>query len=144
MSPTLLSYPSVLLGLVLWREARGCSHEEKLAIAHVIVNRATDPKGKFPKSLVGVITQPSQFTSIAPPTHITPAEMVNATTWPKDGDPAFAECCAIADAFGNATEGTDPTFGATNYYSDPIPMPPSWADPAKQTAKIGVFHFFKL
>ena len=55
---TLLSYPWVLLALCLWREARGCSHQEKLAIAHVIANRATDPKGRFPKSIAGVICQP--------------------------------------------------------------------------------------
>ena len=141
---TLLSYPWVLLALCLWREARGCSHQEKLAIAHVIANRAADPKGRFPKSIAGVVCQQSQFTSIAPPFHITPAEMANACAWPKEGDPNFAECCAIADAFGNATEGEDPTRGATNYYSDPITTVPGWAAPEKLTARIGVFHFYKL
>ena len=143
-SPTLLSYQWVLFALCLWREARGCSHQEKLAIGHVIVNRATYPKpGLFPKTISGVITQPIQFTSIAPPVHITPAEMMNATTWPKDGDQQFLECCQIPDAFSTASEGADPTHGAVNYYSDPIPSVPAWAIPANQTAHIGVFHFFK-
>lgn len=138
------SYKWVLLALTLWREARGCTHDEKRAVAHVIVNRATDPKGRFPKSIVGVIIQPMQFTSIAPPSHITPAEMANATTWPKDGDIAFSECCAIAESIGNATDGVDPTNGATNYYSDPISEVPVWADVSKMTLRLGPFHFFKL
>ena len=144
VSPIGYAYQFVLLALVLWREARGCSREEKVAIAHVIVNRATDPMHRWPKSVAGVICQPVQFTSIAPPAHITPAEMANAVAWPKDDDPHFLECCLIADQFGSATENSDATGGATNYYSDPIPSLPAWADPAKQTAHIGVFHFFKL
>jgi hypothetical protein len=99
---------------------------------------------RWPKSVAGVICQPVQFTSIAPPAHITPAEMANAVAWPKDDDPHFLECCLIADQFGSTTENPDATGGATNYYSDPIPSLPAWADPAKQTAHIGVFHFFKL
>ena len=137
-------YQLVLLALVLWREARGCTRAEKEAIAHVIVNRATDPNHRWPKSLSGVICQPMQFTSIAPPPYVSPAEIANATAWPKDGDPNFTECCQIADEFGSATEQADPTSGATNYYSDPIPAVPSWADPSKETAHIGVFHFYRL
>lgn len=144
-SPTLQGWPWFLMALCLWREARGCSHAEKLAIAHVIANRATDPKGRFPKSIAGVICAPMQFTSIAPPLHaVGPAEMANAVSWPKDGDVNFAECCAIADQFGAASEGLDPTAGATNYYSDPIAAVPAWADPSKLTLRLGVFHFYKL
>ena len=140
-----MSYQLVLLALVLWREARGRTLNEKLAIAHVIANRATDPQERWPKTLSGVICEHEQFTSISPPKSITPAELSNAVAWPKDGDPNFLECCQIADDFGSACEGPDPTGGATNYYSDPIPAIPSWAaDASKETAHIGVFHFFKL
>lgn len=146
MSNTSLNYQWVLLALTLWREARGCSDDEKRAIAHVIVNRATNPQKRFGKDLVAVLTAPMQFTSIRPPwTGVTTlAEWQNATTWPASADAAWLTCCQIADEIGNASDGLDPTGGATNYYSEPIPHVPSWADPSKQTAKIGVFHFFKL
>jgi spore germination cell wall hydrolase CwlJ-like protein len=146
MNTALSSYQWVLMALCLWREARGCSHNEKVAIAHVICNRALHEGPEFPKTLVGVITQPIQFTSISPPQarFLTQDEVYNATKWPEEGDANFAECCAIADSFGSATEPEDPTMGATNYYSEPIPRIPLWADPAKLTVKIGVFHFYKL
>lgn len=145
---TLMDYEWVLLALTLWREARGQSADAQLAIAHVICNRATDKLERWPKSIVSVITQQSQFTSIVPPQHITPAEMSNAVTWPKPSEPTswtqFVQCCAIADQVGNAAEAKDPTLGANHYYSDPIPEVPAWADASKQTAHIGPFHFFKL
>lgn len=144
ISRTLQDWQWSLLSLVLWREARGCTREEKVAVAHVIINRATDPRGRWPKSIAQVICQPVQFTSIAPPIHISAAEVANAVTWPKDGDPHFLECCQIADAFALATEGPDATGGATHYYTDPIPSVPSWADPSKLALRLGVFHFYKL
>lgn len=144
MSELLLSYPWFLMALVLWREARGCGHDEKVAIAHVIVNRTQDPHGRWPKSIAQVICQPSQFSSMAPPSGSTGAVAMNAVTWPKDGDPHFLECCQIADQFAAAIEPLDTTGGATNYYSDPIAETPNWADPAKRTVQIGVFHFFRL
>lgn len=144
MRTVLTDYPWVLLALTLWREARGCTHEAKVAIAHVICNRAADPRKRWPGTLAGVLTQPMQFTSIAPPVHITPAEMSNATSWPKDGDAQFAECCAIADQFSTGTEPFDDTLGATNYFSEPIPAVPEWAIPSRLTVRIGPFSFYKL
>lgn len=141
------SFPWVLLAICLWREARGCTGDEKLAIAHVICNRATDPHNRWPKSIDAVICQPAQFTSMSPPlrANLTAGELSNAVAWPKPGDPHFSECCSIADAFGTATElAPDPTGGANHYYSEPIAEIPGWADPEKLTVKIGVFSFFKL
>jgi spore germination cell wall hydrolase CwlJ-like protein len=143
-SETLFSYQFVLLALVLWREARDCSRAEKLAIAHVIHNRTTDPAGRWPRTLSGVICQPMQFTSIAPPAHVSPAEMANATTWPKESDPHWLECCQIADEFASSVDSSDPTRGATNYYSTPISSVPAWADESKMTLQLGVFRFFRL
>jgi hypothetical protein len=144
-STTLQSWQWSLLALVLWREARGCSHEQKVAVAHVITTRATDALKRFPVTLSGVICAQSQFTSIAPPLHaVGPAEIQNAVSWPKDGDANFLECCQIADAFAAATEGPDITAGATHYYTDPIPQVPGWADPSKLTLRLGVFHFYRL
>lgn len=140
------AYEFFLLALCLWREARGRPDEEKRAIAHVIVNRATDPGKRFGPSMAAVITAPSQFSSMAPP-HVNGLslnEWINATSWPIPGAKDWVTCCAIADAFGNATEQPDPTHGATNYYSDPIDKVPAWADPGKLTLHLGVFRFYKL
>lgn len=137
-------YPWILFALCLWREARGCTLAEIEAIANVISNRAADPQKRFGKDLVSVITAKDQFTSISPPVNITRNEWVNATKWPGSEDAEFLACCAIADSFGQATNGADPTKGATNYYSVPIEDVPDWADPDKMTLSIGSFRFFKL
>ena len=81
---------------------------------------------------------------MAPPPGSTGAVAQNAVTWPKDGDPHFLECCQIADDFADGSEPPDATYGATNYYSEPISEIPNWADAHKQTVQIGVFKFFKL
>lgn len=139
-------YPWVLLAITLWREARGCSDDEKRAVAHVIANRAADPAHRWGKNLVEVLTQYEQFTSISPPRTpaTTLAEWMNATTWPRVEDPNWIACCAIADEFGSAADGVDPTKGATCYYSVPIVQVPKWADVTKQTLEMGPFRFFKL
>ena len=146
MNPIASMYKWTLLALCLWREARGCSHQEKLAIALVICIRAADPAGSFSKTITGVITAPSQFSSISPPhvNGLSLAEWINATSWPAENDPNWIECCEIADSVGNATEGFDLTKGATHYYSTPIPKPPAWADPSRMTLQLGVFRFYKL
>ena len=142
-NPLLECFPFVLLALTLWREARGCSYAEKVAIAHVIFNRTTDRLNRWPKTLAAAICQPAQFTSIAPPPHITPMEMANATTWPKDGDVQFADCCRIAEEFA-LHPVPDDTCGATHYYSEPIASPPPWANPERMTLHLGVFRFYRL
>ena len=145
-NPVVSMYKWVLLAVCLWREARGCSHAAKVAIAHVICNRATDPRQRFPKTIAGVITAPSQFSSISPPhsNSLSLNEWINATAWPTENDQHWLDCCSIADAVGTATDGVDPTGGATNYYSVPIPEVPSWADPSKLTLTLEAFRFFKL
>jgi len=139
-------YEFFLLALCLWREARGRPDDEKRAIAHVIVNRATDPGKRFGPTMAAVITAPSQFSSMSPPhiPNLSLNEWINATTWPVPGSKEWVTCCAIADAFGNATEGSDPTGGATNYYSEPIAKVPDWADPGRMTLHLGVFRFYRL
>lgn len=142
------AYKWVLLALCLWREARGCSHDQKRAVAHVITNRASglNPKQYGGPSLVGVVTAPYQFTSISPPhSSVTSfAEWINATTWPQESDLNWAECCSIADSIGKGTDGPDPTNGANHYYTEPISAVPVWADPSKMTLQSGPFRFFKL
>lgn len=151
MNPVANYYKWVLLALTLWREARGCTHEQKRAVAHVIANRATAPNaakvyGHGIPGLVGILIAPYQFTSISPPRGSVTSlpEWINATTWPVENDPNWAECCQIADDIGQAKDGPDPTNGATHYYTTPIPRVPDWADPAKLTLELGVFRFYRL
>lgn len=141
------SYQWVVFALTLWREARGCPDDQKRAVAHVIANRSTDPKKTYGSRLLSVLTAPSQFSSISPPhslTAVTLGGWINATSWPNESDATWISCCAIVESFGNATEGPDPTLGANHYYTDPIPNVPGWADPTKQTLKLGPFHFYRL
>ena len=138
------SYPWVLAAIMLWREARGCGPGEKIAIMHVVINRANDAESRWPKTIDGVITQFCQFTSMAPPPNAKPNLVSNATKWPAHTDLQFQECCEIVDRFALGIEAPDPTDGANHYYSEPLDAPPSWAIATKQTAHIGVFKFFRL
>ena len=48
-----------MVAKTVWGEARGCSNIQQEAVAWCILNRVDD--GRFPDSIVGVITQPWQF-----------------------------------------------------------------------------------
>lgn len=122
------SYERVLLALTIWREARGEPREAKRGVAHVILNRVRSRR--FPRMLAGVILQPRQFSSYN-------GNDPNAVKFPKPDEPAWLECCAVAD-----DPGDDPTGGAVLYHSA-MPAPPKWADPARLTAQIGAFRFYR-
>ena len=51
-----------MLCYVLQGEVGNCSEASKIAVANVIINRVKDPR--FPDSIEGVLTQPSQFDAI--------------------------------------------------------------------------------
>ena len=44
---------------LLWGEARGCTKDNQAKCVWVVCNRVDDPR--FPDTITGVITQPSQF-----------------------------------------------------------------------------------
>ncbi len=132
--------------LCLFREARGESMPAKAAMLAVIRNRAADSQCRWPRTTIGVITQPLQFSSFN-------ANDPNSKVWPTPGGnpgawQAWIECCDVVTIPMTA----DPTDGATNYEA----MPPdkleefrktpngAWADPAKQTVQIGKTRFYKL
>lgn len=49
----------VLIAKTLYGEARGCPKEEQMKVVWCILNRVDDPR--FPSTIAGVVTQPSQF-----------------------------------------------------------------------------------
>ena len=125
------------MALCIWREARGQSELAQAAIKHVIVNRVRNPVGPFVKchDVVSTILCPYQFSSFNrndPNSSLIP-NPVNVADWE-----AWKQVCFVVDEYQE-----DPTGGANYYFSVNI-TPPSWADPAKQTAQIGPFRFFKL
>ncbi len=142
---------SILGRLCLYREGRGESLAGKAAILAVLRNRTTDSRGRWPKSIAGVVTQHAQFSSFN-------ANDPNVTAWPSPNHPpdwlAWLDCCAVYDTPLTA----DPTHGANSYHSIPDAgytykdsrgkdvtlMPPSWADPSKFTVQIGSTKFYKL
>ena len=49
---------------LLWGEARGCTKDNQAKCVWVVCNRVDDPR--FPDTITGVITQPSQFHGYEP------------------------------------------------------------------------------
>ena len=137
-------YESILLALCMWREARGQSRRAKIAVKHVILNRAANPRGPYHNC--HTVTQnvlrgayPSkasaQFSSFN-------RKDLNSSLLPDPGYRqdwrAWIECCSIVE------EGTDdPTGGATHYYDRSID-PPYWATADNWSCQIGDFMFHKL
>lgn len=120
------------LALVLWREARGESHDGKRAVAHVIRNRVM--ASHLPDQWEDVIEAKWQFSSMTAPGD---GMLVQ---WPKQPDAAFEDCMKIAE---NVFEGidSDNTNGATHYANLSV-CDPTWAHTLKQVAVIGHHTFF--
>lgn len=134
--PMKLSYEQWITALCLWREGRGQTLGALRGIYYVIANRVADHR--YPNDPISVILQPKQFSSFN-------ANDPNSTKYPNPSNApdwaAFQSCLTIVDQ-----PGGDPTSGATSYEScDYAKIPrPKWADPAKITAEIGPFRFYRL
>lgn len=124
----------VLLGLVVWREARGESDECRTAVAYSILNRVRHP-GWWGKTILAVIAKKWQYSSMTDPND------PQLTTWPQYSDDWF-ECLEIAN---DVIDGTlpDPAPGADSYYDCSI-KPPKWATPNKLVRVIGRISFYNL
>lgn len=137
-----MTYDQFLLALALWREARGQSSAARAAIACVIRNRMEDAAHRWPKTVSGVILQPHQFSSFsagdpnAALFPVEPAEGKQSADWM-----AWLTSMDIASTPMTA----DSTNGANAYESLPEGASrPHWADPAKITARLGPFRFYRL
>lgn len=54
----------VAMAKMLWGEARGCDLENQIGCVWIVCNRVDDPR--FPDTIQGVLSQPSQFHGYSP------------------------------------------------------------------------------
>jgi len=127
-----------LLALALWGEARGEFPEGKVAVAHVILNRAAIG-GWYGKSIADVILKPGHFSCFNDNTVLMKFLETNGV---EAAPESFDVCEAIADI---ALKGltNDPTGGATHYHAATMEQLPWWAPLMIQTARIGGHIFYK-
>ncbi len=123
------------LALALYREARGESHECKIAVACSIMNRVGRPSW-WGKDVMSVLFKKWQYSSL------TASKDPQLTTWPQSNDPVWQECLTIADQIFHG-ELTDPVPGADSYYDISIP-PPNWTKTARFVAQIGRIKFYDV
>jgi N-acetylmuramoyl-L-alanine amidase len=122
-----------LLGLCIYREARGEGFLGKRGVGCVVRNRV-EARTYFGHDYASVILKPYQFSSFN-------ANDPNASVWPIDGESVWLECLAEANDVLGGCE--DLTFGALFYYSPPLTAPPrAWGN-VIATAHIGRLDFFK-
>jgi len=126
-----------MLALTLWREARGQSKEAIQAVESVIRNRVarlpTEQAADFP--LTRVVLKRKQFSCHNP-------DDPNAVKLPTPTDAAGWRAWKLCLEVIGEQERVDATRGATHYHSGPASKV-YWADPAKVTARIGAFTFYK-
>lgn len=119
----------------LYGEARGSTRRDRVACAWVIRNRVLDPR--WPNAWVRTCKQRRQFScwnAGDPNNH--PMLVAETRVAP------FAECVAIAAAVMAGLE-PDPTGGANHYHTAALARP-RWADPARETGRIGAHVFYRL
>ena len=133
MSPGTQLLDRFLLALCVWREARGETLKGKELVAAVVINRAMDPRRRWPQSIAGVVLQPLQFSSFnaGDPNAVKfPSSLIDRSMW--------EDCVAAADA---AIAG--PVLTTANHYHVEG-LHPAWADDTKIVAREGAHIFYEL
>ena len=135
--------------MCVFGEARGESDAARRAVAQVALNRARHPHvvfgsrdgAAFEENLRRVILRPGQFSCFHPsdPNYqklLRPYEAEDAAVW--------ESCLRCAEeALAQWNEPDMLTANSDHYFDDSI-QPPSWADPAKRTVKLGRLNFYRL
>jgi hypothetical protein len=133
-----------VLARTLWGEARGESHEGRVAVACVILNRVSraqahrKSKGSrfwWGETVNEVCLQPWQFSCWNGDDPNLPKMLAVGET-----DGAFCDCLAIARQ-ALAGQLADITGGATHYINPKLANP-DWAARVVETARIGRHVFF--
>jgi hypothetical protein len=106
------------MGLLAYREARGCTNLAILAVLFVVMTRVK-LGGWWGSDVIAVITHPDQFSSM------TVKGDPGLRVWPVSGDPVWKRCMSLAESAFTGTIG-NPVPGADSYYDTSIP-PPNWA-----------------
>lgn len=121
-----------ILGLAIYREARGETFRGKLLVGNTIKNRVEDRR--WPESYTDVILQPWQFSSFN-------KNDPNNRKFPGGSSISWQQCWEVAGEVLDDDE--DPSLGANHYYATWID-PPSWADENKIVVTEGTHVFYKL
>jgi len=127
-----------VLDRTVWGEARGEGFDGMRAVAHVVRNRADDPR--WPDSLAAVCRQRGQFSCWN--SHDPNRPRLLRVGY---GDPSFLLArAATATALGVSD---DPTFGANHYFATHLlekGQTPFWFDPDRVTTVLGNHIFMRL
>jgi spore germination cell wall hydrolase CwlJ-like protein len=130
MSDPIALLRTFALALCTWREARGESLLGKLLVAQTIENRVTDPR--WPETYVGVITQRLQFSAFN-------RDDPNVTAYPREDDPAWADCVAVASF---VLAAPSPLTTANHYHATSVS--PGWARADRIVAREDGHVFYRL
>lgn len=124
----------VLLGRLLYGEARGTSVEEQIAVAHVVRNRSLKP-GWWGMSVKEVCLSRAQFSCFnRDDPNFSVLMNVNVQ------EPVYLQCAGIA-AVVLAGNISDPSGGATHYHS--LEVVPYWAGSLERTLRTEHFQFYR-
>ena len=118
------------IATAVYHEARGESLEGQLAVAKVIMNRASS--GKYPASWCGVVKQPWQFSFVNPRTGYMPSVDQASAAWRKA---LGVTRLAVANAVQSVP--TDCLW----YHADYVA--PSWGRRLTRVEKIGAHIFYR-
>ena len=116
------------LATAVYFEARGESLEGQLAVAHVVMNRATS--GRYPSDWCGVVKQPAQFSFVRHGEF--PYADTNSDAWKKAE--AIAELAAA-----NVVPSISPDV--LWYHADYVA--PSWRHGLQEVQQIGAHIFYR-
>ena len=118
------------IAVAIYHEARGESLDGQLAVARVIMNRATS--GKYPVSWCGVVKQPWQFSFVNPRSGQYPAVNHSSAAWRKA---QAITRLAISNAVPSLS--SDVLW----YHADYVA--PSWGRRLNRVQKIGTHIFYR-
>ncbi len=125
-----LDEQSNCIAVAIYHEARGESLDGQLAVARVIMNRASS--GKYPGSWCGVVKQPWQFSFVNPRTGDYPAVNFSSASWRK------AQAITRL-AISNAVPSL--SHDVLWYHADYVA--PSWGRRLSRVQKIGTHIFYR-
>lgn len=124
-----------LLGLVVWREARGEGNLGRTAVAFSVMNRVARPSW-WGWDLCEVIGKKWQYSSLAAPGD------PQLILWPKLTDRSWLECLTIAaQVLGGQLR--NPVPGADSYHDISIDTPAAMAT-GRACGQIGRLKFFDV
>ena len=122
-----------LLGLAVWREARGEGPIGRRGVAHVIVNRVSEPSW-WGHDIPSVVLCKYQFSSFNPGDP-------NETKFPDPEDPEYQDIAAMCLGVIGGTD-SDVTSGA-QWYIDTSISPPSWTEALDVSLRVGRLTFYR-